>query len=275
MKQAYNTACRATDDPHAIREILEAAASHVSSLDFNKTPADNSNFLYKKTNELTGCDDPYKDDKRKWNDRCLELLPGLENRVEASDDPIKTALRIAIAGNSIDMGIGYGFDIERVLEAALDATLAVDDYPQLKERLAGGGLNVLYLGDNAGEIVLDRPLIERLAREHDVTLVVKGGPIINDATREDAEYVGLTDIVNVIDTGSNGIGIKWDDVSDEFRTAYERADIIISKGQGNYETMCHLDREIYFLLMAKCETVAAMLGVNFRDVVCRRSQAGK
>ena len=165
-----------------IRKILEATAHLVGNLDIERAPDDNSKFVYRTTNEITGCDDPYERDKRNWNDRCLELLPELEMKVEASDKPIHAELRIAIAGNSIDMGIGYEFDLERELAAALDATLAADDYPLLEERLGGGRLDILYLGDNAGEIVLDRLLIERLARGHDVTLVVKSGPIINDAT---------------------------------------------------------------------------------------------
>jgi len=270
MKQAYNTAVRATDDRRLIRIVLDRTAEYVMKLDLDTTPADASNFAYKVTMEVTGNRDPYREDKRRFNDVCLGKVPELRKRLEDSPDPLKAAVRLAVLGNVIDMGIGYSFDLERELERFLHITLATDDYDVFRKRLDEGRKKILYIGDNAGEIVFDRMLVELLSRDHDVTFVVKGGPIINDATMEDAEYVGMTGVVEVIDTGSDGIGVKWSEVSDAFAERFKASDIVVSKGQGNFETLSDREKEIYFLLRAKCESVARVLGVDYGDVVFRK-----
>ena len=270
MKQAYNTAVRATDDPCLIRRILDATADYVKTIDFESTPAYTSNFVYRITREITGNSDPYREDKKRFNDLCLEKAQTLRDIISSSDDPVRTASRLAILGNVIDLGIGFTFDLDRELGNFLARELAADDYDSFKSILSSGRQRILFLGDNAGEIVFDMLLIELLADSHDITYTVKRGPIINDSTIEDADYVGLSDIVRIIDTGSDGIGVKWDSVSDEFIAEYEAADLIISKGQGNFETMCDTKKEIFFLLKAKCDSVADMLGVRFNDIVFKR-----
>jgi len=273
MKQALNTALRATDDEKTIRTILNHTSEYVKTVDLNMTPADASNFAYKITKTISGNSDPYKADKKKFNDLCLEKLPELRKKKNSSDDPLKTAARYAILGNVIDMGIGYAFDLDKELEKVEETAFAADDYDAFKTSVSGERKRILFLGDNAGEIVFDLLLVEELKDRHDVTYVVKKAPIINDSTIEDAEYVGMTDMVKVIDTGSDGIGVKWDSVSREFMKYYDQADIIISKGQGNFETMSGKKKEIYFLLRAKCECVARVLGVEFGDIVLKRSTA--
>jgi len=270
MKQAFNTAVRATDDEGKIREILDRTAEYVKTVNLDTTPADASNFAYRITREITENEDPYREDKRSFNDLCLGKLEDLRRLVTASEHPMKTAARLAILGNVIDMGIGFAFDLDDELKNVLERELAVDDFDDFAAFIGGGGKKMMYLLDNAGEIVFDRLLVEILAVDHDVTCVVKRGPIINDATREDADYTGLTGLVKVIDTGSDGIGVKWDEVSDEFVRTYENADVIVSKGQGNFETMSDRDKRTYFLLRAKCDSVASMLGVRFGDVVFKR-----
>lgn len=273
MKQAYNTAMRATDDVKKIRRILDLTADYLRNVELDTTPADASNFAYTITKEVTGLSDPYKEEKRRFNELCLEKVPALEKKIESLEDPLKAAVKVAIMGNIIDIGIGYAFDMDRELKRVFDGEFAVDDYDDFKKQLGSGGKRILYLGDNAGEIVFDRLLVERLIYNHEVTFVVKKGPVINDATMEDASFVGMTDIVTVIDTGSDGIGVKWSEVSDEFIASYEAADIIISKGQGNFETMSDREKVIYFLLRAKCDSVARELGVSFGDIVFKRGGA--
>ena len=139
--------------------------------------------------------------------------------------------------------------------------------------LVGDGLNafrnaidqarqILYLGDNAGEIVFDRLLVEILPREK-VTYVVKAHPIINDATIEDAKMAGITDLVEVIDNGDDTPGTVVENCSSEFQKRFEEADMIISKGQGNYETLNLVPKNIFFLLMAKCPVIA-------REIECKQ-----
>ncbi|MFA6470738.1 MAG: ARMT1-like domain-containing protein [Candidatus Latescibacterota bacterium] len=271
MKQAYNTARRATSDQDVIRAIMNKAADHVKSISFDMTPADASNYVYEITKELTGIADPYFSEKQKYNQICRSMLPEIRKRIEASNDPLQAAVRVAILGNLIDLGIGLEFDLDKDLERVFTEPFAADDYESFAAFLKTGRKRILYLGDNAGEIFFDRLLVEKLCVEHTVTFVVKKGPIINDATLEDAQYAGITDLVKVIDTGSCGIGVKWSEASKEFMEEYQKADMIISKGQGNFETMSGKKGKKYFLLRAKCDSVAGMLGVSFGGIVIKES----
>ena len=270
MKQAYNTAIRATGDQHRIIEILNAAADHVKTIDMDCTPADNSNFVYEATERLTGVADPYGAEKKRYNDICLDMVPSLRRRIEYSIEPLHDAIKTALLGNIIDLGIGMTFDLDHEVEEVFRNPLAVDDYVAFRELLESGRKRILYLGDNAGEIVFDKLLIEELYHDHDVTYVVKSGPIINDATMDDADYVGMTGIVTVIETGSNGIGVKWSEASDAFKEQFASADLIISKGQGNFETVNDCAGTIFFLLKAKCDFVAEELGVKLGEVVFKK-----
>ncbi len=270
MKQAYNTARRATDDERVIRDILERTADYVKTVDLDQAPADASNFAYWITREITGIDDPYEKDKRMFNDLCMERYDRLLATVRESDDPLKAAVRLAIMGNVIDMGIGFAFDIDEEIERFMNRRLAVDDYDDFRHYLDEGKRNILYLLDNAGEIVFDKILVSMLVKRHTVTCVVKSGPIINDATRSDVDDIGLSDMVDIIETGSNGIGVKWDAVTEEFMEQYDNADCIVSKGKGNFETMSEKRKRTYFLLKAKCDSVAEKLGVEFGDIVFRK-----
>ncbi len=146
---------------------------------------------------------------------------------------------------------------------------AVDEF----RRELGPGRKLLYLGDNAGEIVFDALLVEQLlATGTEVTFTVKSGPIINDATMEDAESTGMTSLVPVIETGSADIGIHWERCSQEFRTAFETADVILAKGHGNFETCNECPENVYFLLKAKCDLVANEIGCKLGDIVFLRSR---
>jgi len=271
MKQAYNTAIRATDDEQKIRRILDGTADYVKTIDLDGTPADLSNFVYRLTREVTGIKDPYAADKKKFNDLCLTLYEPIKENIDKTDDPLHYAVKAAIYGNLIDLGIGLAFDIEKDIMKIFSEQLAVDNYDIFSEYLKQGRKNILILGDNAGEIVFDRILVEKLIENHDVTYVVKKGPIINDSTMEDAEYTGMTAIVPVIDTGSDGIGVKWDEASNNFIQHFESADIILSKGQGNFETVSGRPENIFFLLRAKCDSVAEELGVSFGEIVFKQN----
>ena len=131
---------------------------------------------------------------------------------------------------------------------------------------AANAQDILYLADNAGEIVFDRLLIEQLPMQK-ITVVVKGFPIINDATMEDAVAAGLTEIVSVIDNGSDAPGTILEICSDAFVSRFEQADLIITKGQGNYETLSDIDKNIYFILKAKCPVIASDLGCPIGQMV--------
>jgi len=190
------------------------------------------------------------------------LLPDLRRRVEAAADPFETAVRLAVAGNIIDFGLTSALDeasVHQSIKEALERPLAVDHVAELKAAV-GRAKAILYVADNAGEIAFDRLLIERLPLDR-TTLAVRGAPIINDATRADAEAVGLTDLVTVIDNGDDAPGTILESCSAAFRCTFAAADVILAKGQGNYETLSDAGKDVYFLLKAKCAVIA-------RDVGC-------
>ena len=270
MTQTFNTARRATNDEETVRRIMNEIAAYVQELDLDQTPADASNRAYELTREITGVADPYALEKRQSNDFLLARLSRIREMCTSSDDPLKSSIRLSIMGNIIDYGIGHRHDIEQSLATVLSDEFDIDDYEAFRKNISDGTHDILFLGDNAGEIVMDILFIEQLLNlGHRVVYVVKSGPVINDSTREDAEYVGMDKLVKVIETGSDGIGVQWSAVSDEFIEEYNRADIVVSKGQGNFETMDSInDKPILFLLKAKCELVAKELDVRFGGIVC-------
>jgi len=185
------------------------------------------------------------------------------------DDCLEGGVRIAIAGNVIDFGIYENIDLDRSLAESFDLPLSTIDYRNFSEAIAKSR-RILYLCDNAGEIVFDRVLIETLLeRGKDVTAVVKGSPVINDATLEDADAAGLMECgAAVIDNGNDGIGTLLEACSPRFMDAFRSAELIISKGQANYETLVQSrDARIHFLFKVKCPVVARVLGREDGDIV--------
>ncbi len=241
-------------------EILKETLEDIRRTDTSKTPAHSTTFIHRKIRGLLGCD-PFKEIKQRYNRIALGLYPRLKSLVDESRDPLWTASRLAIAGNVIDFGIYKEVDIEAEINRSLKGEIVWDDYAAFRASLDSTE-EVLYLVDNAGEIVFDRILIETIrARGKRVTAVVKGGPVINDSTSEDAIEVGLQKICEVKENGSDAIGTILEWCSEEFRMLFYRAPLIISKGQGNFETLMNVDKEVFFLFQAKCDVVSGFLGV--------------
>jgi uncharacterized protein with ATP-grasp and redox domains len=179
-------------------------------------------------------------------------------------------VRLAIAGNIIDFGVNGSVqdgDLERSIQESLAAEFA-DGQLRGFEKGVNEAEDILYLADNADEIVFDRLLIELLPVAR-VTVVVKGGPIINDATMEDAVAAGLPEIVEVIDNGDDAPGTVGEACSEEFQRRFARADLVIAKGQGNFETLSESEKHIFFILRAKCPVVARHLGCPVGTSVLR------
>jgi uncharacterized protein with ATP-grasp and redox domains len=160
--------------------------------------------------------------------------------------------------------------VKAEIERALSGTLAIDDTPALREALRAAK-SVLYVLDNAGEIVLDRLLVEQMKRK-DVTCVVRAAPVLNDVTLDDAVAVGLDKIARVVDPGVPMLGLVLNLASAELQDRFRDADLVIAKGQANFETLCDADREVYFLLRAKCPVVARALGVSVGAAVVARRE---
>jgi len=269
LKQALAAAREVTDEPETQRRAINEAATILPQLTMDKSPAHNSTYVLWRAQEVLGCPDPFAAKKRHYNQLALEMYPQLKATVEHSSHRLSTAIRVAAAGNVIDLGIldRAQVDLAGDLKGVVSEGFAVDECGLLERKLARGA-RVLYLADNAGEIVFDRVLIEELAeRDVEITVAVKGQPILNDATMEDALYAGLEEIAHLISNGSPMIGTELETCSPEFLRHFHSADIIVSKGQANFETLNEIPTDIFFVLKAKCSEVGRELGVATGDVV--------
>jgi damage-control phosphatase, subfamily I len=210
--------------------------------------------------------DPYKKAKKANNDQALSMFPELKEIIRQSKDPFGTALRLAIAGNIIDFAAGDNFNLQLTITRSLTTFFAIDHSDRLKNALKKAK-TVLYLGDNAGEIVLDKLFITTI-KHPNLIYVVRGAPVINDATMEDAEYVGMSNAAKVISTGYDAASTIPSKSSKEFQKFFEKADLIISKGQGNLEGLLPLnDDRLFFLLIVKCDVIAEFLKVKKESFV--------
>jgi uncharacterized protein with ATP-grasp and redox domains len=257
------------------RDILRMAERVIEKASLDEVPARTTTIIHRILREETGID-PYKKVKDTYNCIALEMLPALRHRAERADDRLEYGVRAAIAGNVIDFGIYESIDLDHALEESFRLPLTGGVYPAFA-RAVEGSLNILYLCDNAGEIAFDRLLIEILQdRGKKVTAAVKGSPVINDATHDDARAAGLYECAAVIDNGNDGIGTLLEACSPRFLEQYRSADLIISKGQANYETLVQeRDERIFFLFKVKCPVVAACMERSNGDIVLSRGSAAK
>ena len=242
-------------------EVLKETLKDVEKTDPDLTPAHTTTHIHRRVREMLGCD-PFEEVKQRYNRVGLSLYNELRGIVDSSDDPLMVATRLSVAGNAIDFGIYTDIDIHGEIKRALNEQFGIDHFSVFKEKVITHR-QILYLLDNAGEIVFDRLLIETLtSMGKEVTAVVKGSPVINDATMKDAIETGLLEICQVVDNGSDAIGtiIQW--ASQDFRALYKSAPFVISKGQGNFETLLGDDKEISFLFQSKCDVVSSKLGVR-------------
>ncbi len=221
--------------------------------------------------EISGDVDPYRAAKRAATVHALSLYPWLRQRVRAAGDPLDTAVRLAIAGNIIDLGVASEYDLEASIRRVLSEPLTIDHTASLRRALAAAD-EVLYLADNAGETVLDRVLIETLGKP--VTYVVKGGPAVNDATRDDALAAGLAEVCTIIDNGAAALGTLLDRCSPDLRRRFRAAPLVIAKGMANYESLSGTRRGLFFLLQAKCAVIAGHLGVPEKALLVLEDHPG-
>ncbi len=247
-----------------LREIIDG----LSKADYSLSPPELAKNTYEIINHYTGGKDAYAEIKKMSNQYILNLYDELKSIIDKSNDPFETALHLAVAGNIIDFGAKHNYSDKHIhdeIEKMLSADLSSSHTEELRTAI-NNAKQILYLGDNAGEIVFDKLFIEHLPKEK-IIFAVRGKPVINDATMKDAEDIGLTDIVKVIDNGSGYPGTVLQSCSEEFQEVFNGADLIISKGQGNYETLSENRQNIFFLLKIKCDIVARDLNGNVGDFV--------
>jgi hypothetical protein len=271
FRQVLSASRRCTDDVEELKNVQYELMKRLPEQTFEQSAAEMSYHALRVVNDVLGCADPFAEEKRRSNAAMLELYPTLKAIVESSSDKLHTALKIAAAGNVIDMGILHRFDVKTSIDDILNRSFRIDHFDLLQRDLSLAG-TVLYIADNAGEIVADMLFLETLGRK-DVLVAVNEKPILNDATMEDARQVGLDRVATPISSGSGMIGTVLRDCSEAFRNVFHSADVIISKGQGNYECLDEEDKNIYFVLTAKCPVVARALGVEEGDAVLKKESA--
>lgn len=271
FRQILNAMRQVSDNTDLQRQALFRLANYFAAENIDDNPSIISQPAYRIVSALTGIEDPYIETKRESNRLALLVKPDVESEIAKSSNKLETALHAAAAGNTIDSGIGHEYNIGNDILEMMRIGFKINDIHDFEKEL-GPGRKLLYLGDNAGEIVFDALLVAQILKTGtEVVFAVKSGPIINDATMEDAISVGLTSLVDVIETGGNDIGINFRNVTDRFRNLFESSDIILAKGHGNFETCEHRRENLYFLLKAKCDYVANTLGVNVGDIVFRKN----
>jgi len=242
-------------------KIMRELLKYYSELDFSNSPLFVNKTIHKMVREISCNPDPYKCLKDKYNEIALKLYPEYKQIVETDENRLSKALRLAIAGNIIDFGPGHTIDINKSIENIFNSKLSIDHSEALFKEIKKAK-NIFYIVDNTGEIVFDRIFLETINHPN-ITVAVKSSPILNDATMEDARLVGLNKLATIINNGDNAPGTLLNSVSDEFTNAFNSADLIISKGQGNYEGLNNCkDKNIFFLLVAKCDIIAKDLGVK-------------
>jgi len=283
VRTAFDIAVRSTEDPSLRYRVLLETLRWLSGIEdvSSYTPAELHTKVCRIARRVTGNPDPFRDVKELSNRVAMRVVSQLYeriNRLDSVEEKFRLAVLGSICGNTIDFEVeGYKPSLESLevsLLRCLDGSFAVDDSGRLLRLLSEGG-KVLYLLDNAGEIVFDKVLIELIVEHFDVDLwaVVKDGPVLNDATERDAVQVGLTEIpnVNVITTGNDHIGLKMEGTSDVFRSLLKEADLVIAKGQGYFESIPEVDHgirsPICFVLRTKCKLVAEELNAPLQSNV--------
>lgn len=261
LRQTLEAARLATSDVATHETIIHKVLDLFKRMDVRQPPPLIARKIYDLLEEVTGVHDPYGPLKEHFNQMALELLPELTATVNRAADPFATAVRMAIAGNIIDFGANGGLTEDDVRAAVANVLSEpfVGDMSAFNHAVSKAA-RIMYLADNAGEIVFDRLLIEQLHGKH-VTLVVRGRAIINDALLADAARAGLDKRCDVIDNGSGVPGTLLDTCDQRFRERFTAADLIIAKGQGNYETLSDAPGDIYFLLKVKCPVIASHIGL--------------
>lgn len=279
FKQALDAARMAGADEIVQKKVLDELSRLIPDLPLGASPPEIGREIYGLVRRISGKDDPFKDIKRKSNQMALNFYPRLKARVERSSDPLLTAVELAIVGNIIDYGVKNSLDIEKETakifsedeELVKAESKSIFDYLSFRQAVESNP-SILYLADNAGEVVFDRILIEELVKQgvHEVLYVVKEKPVINDALREDAIECGIDKYARIISSGSDAPGTVLRFCSPEFREIFDASKLIVSKGQGNFEALSEEDRPIFFLFKIKCPVLVKDIGGNLGDVVLKK-----
>lgn len=266
LRQVLEASRMSTEDIRLHHEIISEAIGIINQYRAYSNAPELCRETQRIVIEKTGEYDPYRQIKQRDIQTALRIYPMLKQYLRGNGG-IYWALKTAAIGNVLDSAVGAGCDIEKNIEAELKKSFAVCD-ADLFERRLKTAKSILVIADNAGETVFDRVLLEELLHPN-VTYAVRSAPALNDATEEYAKAAGLAEYARIISTGCDVPGVLLKECGEEFLDIFYNADIVISKGQGNYETLSECGRDVYFLLKAKCPVISRLLGVDLNEYVFR------
>lgn len=264
VNKANNLANKYIPDKKLKHDFMKKVLNEILSTEFERTaPILDAKVMRVAKHEL-GANDLYKEEKQFFNDKMLCMEAQIENLINSAEDKLFDALKIAASGNIIDFSalnkVGFDF-VKDIINSTLKSEFNKKVYEKLKLDLKKGK-ELVYLGDNSGEIVLDKLFIKEISKEYPrlkITFVTRGKPIFNDITEEDAYYVGMDKHAAITNNGTDIPGTDLLEVSNEFKDILYNADLIIAKGQGNYESLSGSGLNIYYLFLCKCEMMIQKL----------------
>ena len=250
--------------------------SHVESMSKNfsyqQSPPEIAADVYENMASIANKTDLYDSVKKASTQKALSFLPLLKQELEDSKEKLLIATKIAVAGNVIDLAAEVEFDLEEELEKIFETAFAHDDFEKFSQKLAVAQ-TVLVLGDNVGEHIFDYLFIETLQKLYpkiEFSYMVRGNPIINDVTMDEAEEAGFDELCHLVDSGVNTPGFTYSRANKESQKLFDSVDLVVSKGMGNYECLTPSHRgDIAFLLKVKCGVVANSLHKNIGDIICK------
>jgi len=258
VQQAYNAATLATTDENKQKDIINEICELIPGIPETISPPALSRKIQDITVKHTGIKDPYKDIKEKNYNSTLRFVPYLKTYLESSKFPLEEAVRIAIAGNTIDLGANPDYDIDAEINKLSSNNIILDDFHSFKTDTEKAE-TIIYIADNLEESIFDKLLIEKLQPKK-IIYAVRSQPILNDITLEDIPKTRIGSLCTIIESGSVIAGTILSNCSEEFLKIFNEADVVISKGQGNFETLEDCQREIYFLFKVKCEVIEKYCG---------------
>lgn len=265
LRQALGASRIATEDETLQKNIMTEAIGILTRYEsFGNTP-EAVGEIHRIVKKMTGVEDPYHRIKKGDIRRALRIMPDVKRFVNGQEDSWYWALKTAAVGNVLDSAITTQVDIEKNLEEEMKKPFKICDVQIFKQQLKNAR-NILVIGDNAGETVFDTVLLEQLFLQH-LYYGVRGEAVINDATVEDAKASKIDQYAQIISSGCDTPGLILEKCSNDFLDIFYKADIVISKGQGNYETLSDCDRDIFFLLKAKCPLISNLLEVKINEYI--------
>jgi len=269
LKQTLSV-CRTLGIPVKLqKEIFASALEIMAATDPEKPPVELTARVHTVIKQKAGIRDLYQEQKKISTTAALSLYDQSRETINASENPFRTAVKLAIAGNIIDFGVRDTYDLPAEIKRVLGEPFAIDHLDNLREDILRAE-NILYLADNAGETVFDRLLIETIQKP--VIYAVKEEPILNDAVMDDAIQAGLDQAATLISSGVDSPGTILARASKPFIKTFQEADVIISKGQGNFEALSGRSENIYFLLQLKCEAISRSVGAPVGGLIVKSAQ---